>query len=189
MTETLEYRYARLISTESDINQHLPKLAALAQEVDSVIEFGVRQGVSTTAWLIGLERMAQETRFRPSLDCYDLHCSSEVETLASLAKHCDFRFHHEDVLTAQPRAADLLFIDTLHTATQLRAELTRHANSIRHYIVLHDTTTFGQHGEGGGDGLWKAIDEFLTERPEWVLRTHYPHNNGLTVLERKEVAK
>ena len=183
MSETLENRYSRLLSTPGDINQHLPAMAALALEVESVIEFGVRDAVSTTAWLIGLERMAEETKSPASLHCYDLHCSSEVEAIAALAKHCRFEFHHEDVLTARPREADLLFIDTLHTAVQLRAEFARHADSIRQYIVLHDTTTYGSHGEDGGEGLGIAISELLSQGG-WGLRSYYQFNNGLTVLER-----
>ena len=33
-------------------------------------------------------------------------------------------------------------------------------------------------------GLQKAIDEFLAEHPEWRVKIHFTHNNGLTVLER-----
>ena len=33
-------------------------------------------------------------------------------------------------------------------------------------------------------GLQKAIDEFLEEHPEWKIKEHFIHNNGLTVLER-----
>jgi hypothetical protein len=40
-------------------------------------------------------------------------------------------------------------------------------------------------GDDGGDGINRAIDEWLALRPEWriVYRTH--RNNGLTVIERE----
>jgi hypothetical protein len=33
-------------------------------------------------------------------------------------------------------------------------------------------------------GLWKAIEEFLANNPEWKLKERFVNNNGLTVLER-----
>jgi hypothetical protein len=33
-------------------------------------------------------------------------------------------------------------------------------------------------------GLWPAVEEFLVDHPEWVLKERYTNNNGLTVLER-----
>jgi hypothetical protein len=36
-------------STKSDINEHCDKLRELAAQADSVVEFGMRHGVSTVA--------------------------------------------------------------------------------------------------------------------------------------------
>ena len=33
-------------------------------------------------------------------------------------------------------------------------------------------------------GLWKAIEEFLQNNKEWVLKERFTNNNGLTVLEK-----
>jgi hypothetical protein len=33
-------------------------------------------------------------------------------------------------------------------------------------------------------GLKRAIDEFLSESPEWVLTEKFTNNNGLTILEK-----
>jgi hypothetical protein len=60
---------------------------------------------------------------------------------------------------------DMLFIDTFHVYEQLRRELALHAGKARRFIVLHDTTTFGEKGEREGSrGLWPAVAEFLAVR-------------------------
>jgi hypothetical protein len=56
----------------------------------------------------------------------------------------------------------------------------------RQYIVLHDTTTFGETGETPGHrGLWPAVEEFLA-KGTFRLKQRHMHNNGLTILERIE---
>ena len=53
------------------------------------------------------------------------------------------------------------------------------------YIIFHDTTTFGQVGEGGQyPGLNPAINEFLLDNDDWFIKEIFTNNNGLTVLER-----
>lgn len=84
---------------------------------------------------------------------------------------------------------DLLFIDTLHVYDQLKKELDRHAACVRQFIIMHDTTTFGEIGEPidgspNARGLWPAIEEFLESHCDWQLRERFTNNNGLTVLSR-----
>jgi hypothetical protein len=70
--------------------------------------------------------------------------------------------------------------DTWHAYDQLKAELRRHAHK---YIMLHDTTTYGQHGESPGHGgLWPAVEELLA-LGTFKVKARYANNNGLTVLE------
>ena len=77
-----------------------------------------------------------------------------------------------------------MFIDTRHDYEQLKEELRRHAGNVRRYIVLHDTTTFGEQGETPGHaGLWPAVEEFLAQGT-FRLKSREHQNNGLTVLER-----
>ncbi len=80
---------------------------------------------------------------------------------------------------------DLLFIDTWHVYEQLKEELRLHGSKARKYIVLHDTTTFGENGEGEGRrGLWPAVEEFLAVG-EFQIKERFQNNNGLTILVRK----
>jgi hypothetical protein len=132
-------------------------------------------GVSTTALLF-----SQPER----LVCYDLHKQPRVEVLRALAGRTEFVFHEADVRAVTIEETDLLLIDTWHVYEQLRTELRLHAGRVRRYLVLHDTTTFGEQGESPGHrGLWPAVEEFLAAGT-FRLRERYDHNNGLTVLER-----
>jgi GT2 family glycosyltransferase len=159
----------------SDMNGHCPVLADLARECRHVTEMGTRTGVSTTALLFA----------RPErLVCYDLHKQPRVDVLRALAGRTEFVFHEADVRAVSIEETDLLLIDTWHVYEQLQAELRLHASKVRRYLVLHDTTTFGEQGESPGHrGLWPAVEEFLAQGT-FRVRARYDHNNGLTVLER-----
>ena len=90
------------------------------------------------------------------------------------------------MLKADIGITDMLFVDTFHTASQLRQELNRHADKVKKWIILHDTETFGEKGEAGFElGLNYAIYDFLNDHDEWFELNRYTNNNGLTVLKRK----
>ena len=112
----------------------------------------------------------------------------------------DFTFIQADTLDPKfyIEETDLLFIDTWHIYRQLVQELRIHGNKARKYIILHDTTSFGEEDEGHWEeysklvgqvgekrGLWPAVMEFLDENPQWTLLERYTHNNGLTILARR----
>ena len=169
--------YDHVCSAEGDIRDHCPTLAALAGGCDHVTEMGSRSGVSTTALLYGQPR---------DLVCYDLDPRPELDVLFQLAGRTRLAIHAGDSLAAEIAETDLLFIDTFHEYEQAARELARHADKVRRYIALHDTTTFGEEGQvPGSRGLWPAIREFLESRRDWRLLARYHHNNGLTVLGRR----
>lgn len=171
--------YRRAHKKATDINEHLPTLAHYARQCRHVTEFGVRGGESTTAFVYaGPDR----------LECYDIDpgCRAAVQKLeAATGHHVRIAFHAMD--TADPTLSidrtDLLFIDTAHTAAQVRAEL-RHAPAVAKFIALHDVVTFGRVGDDGGPGILDAVEEFLAAHPEWKTAHWSLHNNGLAVLER-----
>ena len=53
------------------------------------------------------------------------------------------------------------------------------------FIGFHDTTTYGKVGEDGGLGLLMALDEFMSENPNWNICEKIEYNNGLTIIEKK----
>jgi hypothetical protein len=176
-----EEEYLKACNQESDINEHLPVLRSLAKEVSHVTEMGVREGVSTRAFLC--ENVV--------LRCYDLYLSGEVNRLFDIAKEQrkNVNYIQTDVLNVEIEETDLLFIDTWHCYDQLVQELKIHSPKVKKYIAFHDTQTYGTRsetfqGKTGSNGLLPAIIEFVIENPEWKFKIHRTNNNGLTVIER-----
>jgi hypothetical protein len=189
MIPTLLDLYEAAVSTPSDINEHLPLLCDLASRCDHVTEFGMRGGVSTVALLAGQPKTL---------------ISWDVNPAAVISQRCADLMVRAGKTSFQPRVGDtraiiieptdLLFIDTLHTAEQLKAELIRHAdpieNRVRKYLVFHDTKTFGMQGEDGSTpGLRAAIRWFQRCHafPLWQLAVDRENCNGLVVLRRIDV--
>jgi hypothetical protein len=170
--------YHGACTTPSDIYQHLPTLYRYASCCRHVTEFGTRAGVSTLALLRALP---------DRLVAYDWDRCPEVDHLEELARlqTIDFSFRQEDTRCAELEPTDLLFIDTCHTRQQLEAELSVAEARVRRYLVFHDTETYGEAGEDGGEGLWPAISAFVRRDPAWCLLYHWPSNNGLTILWRR----
>jgi len=177
---TLQEMYNIAVATPTDINEHLSTLLRYGKECKHITEMGVRTGRSTLAWLMATPS---------TLICYDLHVHKNFD-LAQYNKwakeqNIDFSFIEGDTRNVTIKETDLLFIDTLHTYPQLKIELSLHADKAKKYIILHDTTTFGEKGEVKGQrGLNQALTEFLSQKEEWAIKEIFSNNNGLTILER-----
>ena len=181
---TLETAYRLACETVSDIHEHLPTLRRYASECAHLTEFGVRAVVSTWALLAG----------RPeTLVSYDLVRHENIRQAAEIAQRegIAFQFHEADVRNIRIAPTDLLFIDTLHHADQLAAELELHAGRVERYLIFHDTASFGWISETGepGKGLLGAIETFLQNHPEWSLFERFENNNGLLILRRTHPRK
>ena len=173
---TIDDWYYNAWSKPSDFNEHVPTLRMLASMCDTVVEFGVRRGVSTVALL------ASDAK---TVFSYDLQRTPEVASLEQKAGNTVFRFIQGDSLLVDSPPHDMLFIDTKHTYDQLIQELRKHSPNCKRWIVLHDTTTFGENGEGGGRGLLPAVRDFLKENEDWSILREWSNNNGLMVLGKK----
>lgn len=195
-----EWHYCRSIAARGDTYLHLPTLRALTLAANRggiampgrgafaspprVVEFGVRTVVTTWAFLAArpasLVSVDIEDPPRDAIEAAHA-CAAEDGT--------PFEFWRRSTLDIPPVSCDLLFIDTLHTYRQLRAELERHAAGVTRFIAFHDTVTFGFVGmDGQSPGLQDAIEELVAGKiagsGEWVLRWHDERNNGLAVVER-----
>ena len=167
-------RFQEVCATPSDINQHLGLLWGLARQCESIAELGVRRGVSTVALLA-----AQPDR----LECFDIEDCPVIRELIEMSGQTMLIFRQIDSRQAVILPTDLLHIDTIHAYSCLSIELQRHAPKVRRWIALHDTEVFGIRGDDGGDGLNRAIDE-LVAGGKWQVWCHFPHNHGMTVLQR-----
>jgi tetratricopeptide (TPR) repeat protein len=182
-----ELEYKKSCEKPSNINENLHILHNLSKECKHVTEMGVRDGISTRAFL----------NSDVILRSYDLYIEDEVNKLFEKAKSLDkdVQYIGKNVLEVEIEETDLLFIDTWHCYDQLKEELKLHSNKVRKFIVFHDTQTFGVVGEPytvniengyieNPLGLLPAIIEFMIENPEWKFKIHKTNNNGLTVIQK-----
>jgi hypothetical protein len=196
----LELIFEQLKNTPSDINEHLEVLKNLSSLCDTVIELGVRSGVSTHALLSGKPRQIK------SFDINSIGLLEETLNTYSIENNISWKFYHENCLiTDNIDYCDMLFIDTFHSFKQMSCELLLHGNKAKKYLVFHDTVTFGYNNELGQikldklpsflqeyysslpniQGIMPAIDNFMNSFPEWKVYQHYKNNNGLLVLKKQ----
>lgn len=189
---TIARNYARLCTQVSDINEHLPTLRAYAERVNSIVEMGVRNVVSTWALLAGLTAHSKPGEStNNSLIGVDIErCAYDVPIAMARTLGVEASFVLANSIEADIPERDLLFIDTWHVYGHLKRELAKHADRTRKFILMHDTTVDGERGESlriGSDiaaqmrvsgyprakierGLWPAIEEFLEANTKNVTR-------------------
>ena len=172
----IEQHYKNMLATKSDIQAHLPTLRQLVRVGWTVVEFGFRTGISTSAFLAGGADVI-------SYDIDAKTCKPYAQHYFKIAKK-HFGFIVGDSLKVTIQPCNLLFIDSLHTYAQLKAELFRHHDKVSDFIVMHDTETFGNKDKvGKGAGLMPAIGCFQKDYPEWMTMSHSTECNGLTILK------
>ena len=181
--EPVESLYEKYCSESRASSPHLPTLRRYAARCRSCAEFGVKDGASASALLLGCPGPVYG---------FDIKETSAARKLQSLVGKtwvytiCDTR---EAVLPE----CDLLFLDSMHNYDHVRAELEIHAEKVRKYLIFHDTITFGSVGaldESGNPasgtlGIRPAIDELMMRDRSWFIERHDYHSHGLLVLERR----
>lgn len=148
-----------------DMAPHTATLTRLAGEAQSIIELGVRGGVSTWALLDGLPYEGRMT----SVDIVDV-TPDLPERITSDARWTFVCGDDLDpaVQRRLPRA-DLVFIDTTHTYEQTKAELALAERLCASRIALHDWNlpdverAVWRHIAGGPYRLW------MLEPSPWAL--------------------
>jgi hypothetical protein len=171
---TLEELYQAHLNTWSDMQHHMGVLRYFAGQCDTVLELGMRMGVSTTAFLSG----------GPVVTSVDvMEWSEPIKQLRWLSD----RFQFEKASSLEfSHPADLIFFDTKHTYLHLKTELHLHAHNAGRYMIFHDTQTFRHSGEDGSEpGLLAAIEPYLGgPSPTWKKILDLDNCCGLMVLER-----
>jgi predicted O-methyltransferase YrrM len=182
--QTLELAesYAQLCYTPSDINEHLPRLVWLVEEFKPahIIELGARSGVSTTAWLYGL----QGTSGRLT--------SVDMDVAPSIGVHANWTHIQGDdtdpAVMSQVDECDILFIDTSHHYEHTLWELRNWSAKVRAggLIVCHDTELQRPWdppcpATDPDFPVKSAIEVFCAETGNrWV---NFPNNWGLGIIE------
>ncbi len=171
--------YLKACGTPSDIYEHLPVFVETCVEMEArtVIELGTRGGVSTIAWLYGLEQT-------------DGHLWSVDIDPAPKFEHDRWTFLHGNDLTpgifGQLPTADIVFIDTSHMYVQTLAELNLYRWKVRPggIILLHDTELARPEGIGRNEPSFpvrRAVEEFCHD--EGLTFTNRPNCFGLGRIE------
>lgn len=201
--EYINNKYNKLCSTYSDIYEHLPTLYKYATECESVIELGVRGCVSSWALLNGLLNNNKPKKYLFLNDISECDINELLNNTNDLGVDIKYEWKNDLELDIKTNV-DLTFIDTWHIYGQLKRELDKFSKVTNKYIIMHDTTVDEIEGEtirNGWNaeeqsktsgypieeikcGLWKAVNEFLKNNNEWVLKERFTNNNGLTVLEK-----
>jgi hypothetical protein len=206
--EQIRNRYIELCNKPSDINEHLPILYEYAKKCETIIETGVRGGVSSVALVYGL---LCNNQLNKQILLNDINYC-DISTILNYCKDLNIQIKYEwkDNLSLEiNEQVDMVFIDTWHVYGQLKRELDKFSKITKKYIIIHDTTVDEIYGETIRDGhhlnemimqhiiyrsgftreeiccgLGKAIDEFLINNTNWKLTHKFTNNNGLTILER-----
>lgn len=164
---------------------HMPVLRALASDCEVCVEFGVRTGNSSVALLAGCKGKVYS---------YEIEVRPEWHRPIQEAAGDKWVLTYQRSEQADVPPCDLLLHDSFHNYAQVRAELEAHAGKVRKYLVFHDSV---KNAISGGEnhtrgnfnpdlaGFRLAVDELMIRDPSWFIKAHYPHSDGLLVLERR----
>lgn len=175
---SLETEYRRLCETESDIFVHLPRFVELVVErgAKHVIELGTRTGVSTIAWLYGLEKTGGRLT------------SIDIDPAPDIGQWPHWTFIQgndtDPEVCRQVGDADIVFIDTSHEYWHTLAELNVWQDWCRGgVIVCHDTELMHPFGAPPRPKfpVKAAITQFCTD--EGYRWTNNPACYGLAEIE------
>ena len=172
-------QYRRLCATPSDIYEHLPTFVDLvtSRNAQHVIELGTRSGVSTIAWLYGLEQTGGRLT------------SIDIDERPDIGEHDRWEFLQGDdmhpSIVGQLSLADIVFIDTSHLYEHTFHELNLYRWLVRPggVIVCHDTELARPEGAPARPAfpVRTAIEEFVeTNGYDW---TNHRNCFGLGIIE------
>ena len=172
-----EKEYQKACAKDTDMCEHLPWISEITSRCKHATEFGVGYAQSTRGFL----------RQDIEMHSYDINVYPETDAYfkAAIAGGRNVTLHVQSTLKANIDPTDVLLVDSYHSYDQVVQELALHSHKVKKYIFFHDTTLFGDRGQGGEKGVWLAIDEFLSTHPEWQLVERKTNNNGMTLIERK----
>ena len=203
--EPIKEKYELLCNTKSDINEHLPTLYKYATKCESILELGVRNCISSCAFVYGLLNNNKLKRKLFMNNINPCNLSNILKITENLNIHIKYQWINNLQLGVDGNY-DLTFIDTWHVYGQLKRELNKFSKVTNKYIIMHDTFIDGELGETircGFDaekqsietgfpideinkGIMPAIEEFLELNKNWILAEKFTNNNGLTILEKKK---
>ena len=166
LKEYIEYpKYKSLIS------KYLYLLYKLGQNSKDILELGVLEGVSTTAFSLGLKESGGKM---VSVDLEILpQAKNKIEAIGA-NKIVTFWKENDLKFKAKPESYDLVFIDTTHSFGQTKKELKKFSKCVKPggLLVLHDLIN---HHYKNDKELLKAVEDGLhcSKMPIPILRDDF----------------
>lgn len=186
LSDSLNEAYINVRENRCQLFPYAITLREYAKGCDTVVEFGRNLAHSTIALMAALPKrlITVDIQEIPRIP----HLLKQLAADNNIA--IDIRL--ESSLETVIPECDLLFIDSFHIYSHLKAELTMHHSKVKKWILLHDIVSCGNNGlnlDGfvfrEGDGLLKAIHEFVNEhKDEWQIHEMLQDHFGLGILRR-----
>lgn len=171
-----EQEYLDACARDTDMHEHLPWISELTTQCSHATELGVGYAQSTRGFL----------RHDVEMHSYEISPYPVTTQYFEAAKAAgrNVTLHVCSTLETEIAPTEIMLVDSYHSYEQVKGELELHADKVSKYILFHDTSLFGDRGQGGEQGIWPAIQEFLDSHPEWKLVERRTNNNGMTLIAR-----
>jgi hypothetical protein len=111
---------------------------------------------------------------------------TEIAVAKELAPPVAFSFNKRDILDADIKSTDLLFIDGVADGNKLKKVLKLHGDKASKYIAIHDYAKFRKEGIWGSLGFDQVVADYINSGAPFSVAMRRNKGNGLIVLKRKE---
>lgn len=166
-------RFEEMKKNKSDINEHLEEIFNHTKGCNIAVSLGLGKGDAAFSLLLGCQHHISIDS-NPSDDTINFLRDYFGNKSSIIRQSTDLPIDIEEF--------DVLFIDSKHTAENVKNELKAHAHKVNNYIIFHDTSIYGEIGENGEVGIMISIIEFLNNNSKWKIIYQANHNNGLIIL-------
>ncbi len=178
--------YNKNKNTPSDINEHLEFLYTVTCNIHAkkILEFGVRSGQSTSAFLSAIEEMLEHDSHSHKLWSCDLNMPyGDIEKYIG-QEHWIFQQGNDldnEIYSKLPDSVDIVFIDTGHFFDETLEEMEKYYNKLKKggLMILHDSN------EPQFIGEYAAIRVFLDRHKECDFY-NFINNHGLAVISKDQ---
>ena len=182
---SLDVVFEWLRNVPRDLNEHALALKQLATDAGTVVELSKRRE-STACLLAGRPRQLVSFQREPD---------SLIDALHFIVKQTNplpiqtFTTHAGDSLDVTIPDCDVLFVDSIHSASRIYAELAKHGDKVAKKIAIRGTAAFGDVAEGGNEpGLYFGLAKWFEEQAaraeaprKWVRVARFDNQYGLSV--------
>lgn len=212
LTQKTKDKFNHFSTNDHPSMEHFFTFYNFGKTCGRIVEMGVDYGVSTWAWVACEPKYFRGVDIRMQPPPQGQHAELQEEALKmgidyqfvlgdtghGILKEIERKFNkvsYPSDQTSLPyynidKKVDLLYIDTYHSYTHLKAELAIHGSKVNKYLIFHDTHYFGEKHDYDGDlGLNPAIREFVANNPEWYYIHQVSYGNGCTVLGNSKKVK